>query len=52
MDEERCGYLTTVEITQAIEYLRTVGLTGAQIYGFWAYVATGVLIPEATCNEK
>lgn len=52
MDEEKCGYLTTKEITRAIEYLRTVGLTGAQIYGFWAYVATGVLIPEAADNEK
>ena len=38
---EEYGALTAAEITRAIEYLRMVGLTGEQIYGFWAYVATG-----------
>ena len=52
MNTEESSYLTTVEITRIIEYLRTVGLTGEQIYGFWVYVATGQFIPDVTQEEK
>ncbi len=52
MNAEECGVLTTVEITRAIEYLQRIGLTGQQIYGFWAYVATGHLLPQLSQPEK
>ena len=44
MNTEEQGVLSTVEIARAIEYLRIVGLTGEQLYGFWVYVATGHMI--------
>ena len=51
MDLEEHGELSALEITRAIEYLRMLGLTGEQIYGFWAYVATGHLIPDIARKE-
>ena len=47
MNTEEHRVLTTIEIARAIEYLRIVGLTGEQIYGFWAYVATGHMASDA-----
>ena len=52
MEEEKQGVLTVLEITRIIEYLRSVGLTGEQIYEFWAFVATGLRIPAPPVKEK